>query len=137
MKIGNEFPVNTPVINPETAPFWEGTLEEKFLLRPRNQCAANYSYPRTPCPFCRSFDTTCLETAGNGTIYSYSVTRKGPGGFAAAGPYVIAYVELDEGPRVLTNIIDCETDDLRIGTRVEAVFFPAGETAAIYRFRPA
>ena len=136
MKIGNDFPITPPAINPETAPFWAAPLEGKSSVGACHACGENHWYPRTKCPFCHSHDTSLLETAGKGSIYSYTVTHKGPGAFAAAGPYVIAYVQLDEGPRVITNIVDCETDDLAIGTRVEAVFFPAGENAAVYRFRP-
>ncbi|MCB1297645.1 MAG: Zn-ribbon domain-containing OB-fold protein [Microthrixaceae bacterium] len=136
MRIGNDFPTPAPVINPETEAFWAGTLEGKFLIRTCTACKENYWYPRAKCPFCHSFDTEWLESTGKGTIYSYTVNHKAPGEFAASGPSVIAYVELDEGPRVITNIVDCDTDDLAIGTRVEAVFFPAGDDAAIYRFRP-
>lgn len=129
-------PAPVPAINPETKPFWDATADGKLLVRHCNACSENYFYPRTICPFCSSFDTDWLQASGRGTIYTFSVIRKGLGDFSEAGPYVLAYVELEEGPRVMTNIIDCDIDSLAVGDAVEVVFESTEVNAALYRFRP-
>jgi uncharacterized OB-fold protein len=130
-------PAPAPVIDPETKPFWDATLEGRLLIKRCNSCAENYWYPRTICPCCGSFDTAWVESCGRGTIYTFAITRKGVGAYANAGPFVLAYVQLEEGPRVMTNIVDCDVDALRIGDLVEVVFHDTGGGAALYRFRPA
>ena len=80
------------------------------------QCAAcgkAHHYPRSICPFCFSDRTEWTEASGKGTIYSYSVMRRAP------VPYAIAYVTLPEGPTMLTNIVDCDFDKLKIGQAVK------------------
>jgi uncharacterized OB-fold protein len=75
--------------------------------------------------------------SGRGTVYSFTVVHKGEGQFSGAAPYVLAYVELDEGPRLMTNIVDCDEQGLRIGLPVVAVFHGEDPSWAIPRFRPA
>ncbi|MFP5325896.1 MAG: Zn-ribbon domain-containing OB-fold protein, partial [Acidimicrobiia bacterium] len=67
----------------------------------------------------------------------FAVTRKGDGPWRVGAPYVLAYVELDEGPRVLTNIVDCDVDEVSVGQRVTVTFDTADGGAAVPRFRPA
>ena len=76
------------------------------------------------------------RSLGRGTVYSFSVVHRGPGPFSAAVPFVVAYVELAEGPRVLTNIVGCEPEEVHIGQPVSVVFCDTGEGSALYRFRP-
>jgi uncharacterized OB-fold protein len=73
-------------------------------------------------------------------VYSYTVNRRGVADMAAyrdAGVYVLAYVELEEGPRIMTNIVDCDPQSVRIGQKVQLVFHDTGEGTALARFRPA
>jgi len=79
------------------------------------ECSEPFYYPRVVCPFCFSARVHWLECSGSGRIYSYSVVRRGE-------PYAIAFVELDEGPRLMTNIVDCDFDAIRIGDPVAVVF---------------
>jgi uncharacterized OB-fold protein len=88
------------------------------------------------CPACGSLDTEWIEASGRGTVYSFTVVRRGAGAYRDAGPYVLAYVELAEGPRVMTNIVDCDPELINIGDRVEVVFHDTGQGAALPRFRP-
>ena len=124
-----------PPITPETRAFWDATLEGRLLMRRCRACGEPIWYPRPICPFCHSDDTVWEQVSGRGTIYSFSVVRRGAGRFASESPYVLAYVELDEGPRVMTNIVDSALDDLTIGHPVQVVFHRAGEGAALPRFR--
>lgn len=130
-------PVVEPDINPETKPFWDATLEGRFLIKSCNDCGENFWYPRTICPFCASFDTRWTEVSGRGEVYSFSIVRKGFEAFAERTPYVLAYVQLEEGPRVMTNVIDCDVESLKVGDPVELEFEPAEGAARMYRFRPA
>lgn len=120
----------------ETQAFWDATAEGKLLLRKCNDCSSIIWYPRAFCPACSSQNTLWITSNGRGTIYSFSITRKGAGAWAEAGPYVIAYVELEEGPRVLTNIVGCSAERVSIGMAVNVVFEDTGEGMSIYRFAP-
>jgi uncharacterized OB-fold protein len=97
-------------------------------------------YPRPFCPSCASTRVAWIEASGRGTVYSFTVNRRGQADLPAyreAGTYVLAYVELEEGPRMLTNIVDCDPDSVHIGQRVEVVFHDTGQGTALPRFRPA
>jgi uncharacterized protein len=130
-------PAPHPAVNPETRPFWDATARGQLLLRRCRSCTTVNWYPRTLCPACGSFDTEWIEASGRGTIYTFAVTRRGAGAYRDATPYVLAYVELAEGPRVMTNIVDCDIDALQIGDPVEVTFHDTGQGAALPRFRPA
>jgi uncharacterized OB-fold protein len=102
-----------PQTNPETKPFWDAAAEGRFLIGRCIVCGKAHYYPRSLCPFC--FGGASMEEAsGEGEIYTVSVTHRG-----APEPYAIGYVALDEGPRILTNFIDCDLDSLAIGQRVK------------------
>jgi len=130
-------PSPTPQIQPETAAFWAGTLEGKLVLQRCSSCGTVVYYPRFLCSACHSTELENLEATGRATIYSYTVTTKGILDYQGAGAYVLAMVELDEGPKMLTNIVDCDFDELRIGQPVEVVFHKTDGDAALPRFRPA
>ncbi|WP_409019374.1 Zn-ribbon domain-containing OB-fold protein [Brevundimonas vesicularis] len=93
-------------------------------------CDAVHYYPRRACPFCFSLDVGRREASGRGRIYSYSLTGRG-----AEGPYVVAYVTLDEGVSMLTNIIDTDPATLAIDQEVELVFLDR-EDGVMPCFRP-
>jgi uncharacterized OB-fold protein len=116
--------------HPESQPFFEAAREGRLLLKLCADCNRVHYYPRAVCPFCASPRTEWIDAAGRGVIYSYSVMRR------AEKPYAIAYVTLDEGVSLLTNLVDCDFDRLRIGDPVRVVFKPQGELV-IPMFTPA
>ena len=122
--------------NLENAEFWAGTVEGRFILNRCDDCQTVIWYPRAHCPACMSTSISSFDSSGNGVVYSFSITRKGGGAWRDSGPYVLAYVELDEGPRVLTNIVGCPVDDVFIGQHVGVVFEEPIEGTAVYRFTP-
>lgn len=130
-------PAPAPVINLTTAEFWKATTEGRFILQRCNGCDIVLWFPRRNCPKCWTEDVSTFDAQQTGIIYSFTVVRKGKGAFQDAGPFVIAYVELADGPRIMTNIVDCDIDALHIGMPVEMVFHDTGEGSALYRFRPA
>lgn len=108
-----------PTVYPETQPYWEAASEGRLLVKRCQDCGEHHHYPRTACPFCHSERTEWREASGRGIIYSYSVMRRAP------VPYVIAYVTLAEGATMMTNIVDCDPDQVRIGQTVEVRFRPS------------
>jgi uncharacterized OB-fold protein len=123
--------IPAPEPNPETRAFWEGASQGKLLIKKCRACGEVHYYPRTLCPFCGSDATEWQAAAGGGTLYSYSVMRR------AEVPYAIAYVTLDEGPTMMTNLVECDFDRLKIGQRVKVVFTPTDGGAPVPTFTPA
>lgn len=130
-------PVIPPAVLPEAEPFWAATAEGRLVLPRCNSCGTVIWYPRGICPECHSTEISYIDSPGNGVIYSFTITRHGPGEYRGADAFVLAYVELDEGPRVMTNIVECPFEELHIGQRVTAVFDDTGGGNALLRFRPA
>ena len=120
-----------PEVSAETRPFWDAAAEGRLLIKFCNRCDQPHYYPRALCPFCLSADTRWVECSGTATIYSLSTMRRGP-----AAPYTLAYVTLDEGPAVLTNIATDDHDGLAIGQRVRVRFVPSDGGAPLPMFAP-
>jgi uncharacterized OB-fold protein len=115
---------------PETQAFWDAAADGRFLVRHCSACGKAHWYPRSVCPLCHSSDTEWRAASGAGTIYSFSVMRK------AEPPFVMAYVTLAEGPTMMTNIVECDSDALAIGQPVELVFQPSKSGIAVPCFQP-
>lgn len=129
-------PAPSPAINPETKPYWDATTEGRLMLRRCNDCHGVIWYPRTICPECWSTNTEWFDASGRGTIYSYTVNYRGEGAFRDAGPFVLAYVELEEGPKIMTNILTDDFSALEVGRAVEVVFSATSDgEAALPRFQ--
>ncbi|MBO0693639.1 MAG: Zn-ribbon domain-containing OB-fold protein [Acidimicrobiaceae bacterium] len=135
--MSTQLPHPAPTIGPDTAEFWAGTTEGALLLERCPDCQTVIWYPRGGfCPNCGGFSAVRFRAAGTGTVYSFTVVHRGLGEYAGATPFVIAYVELDEGPRLMTNIVDCDPSEVHIGMPVRAVFHDTGAGSALYRFAP-
>jgi uncharacterized OB-fold protein len=107
----------TTTEDPVLARFRDGLTREKLELPRCTRCGRLVWYPRAHCPNCMSPDLDWEEQSGRGTVYSYTVNRRGHGEYADRSPYVIAYVQLAEGPRVLAHLA-VPPDDARIGAPV-------------------
>ena len=125
-----------PTVDPETAPFWSATEDGRLLLCECQNCDLRFYYPRSLCPDCASDDVEGVAASGTGTVYSHTVTEHVSNWPDDLLPAVVAYVELDEGPRVLTNIVGCDPADVEIGTRVEVRFVETDRDLAIPVFEP-
>ena len=137
MSAGDSLPVPALDDDPATRPFWSALADGRLLLERCASCQAVTWYPRGFCPRCGSTATGWTEASGRGTVYSYTVARKSFGAFAALTPYVIAYIELAEGPRILSNVVGVDPDDVAIGLEVELAIEKPEGSPAVYRFRPA
>jgi uncharacterized protein len=123
---------------PDTQPFWEATKNHDLIYQVCNHCATVVFYPRSHCTNCTSLELTWKKSKGQGTIYTFSVVRRSHHpAFRDLAPYVVAFVDLDEKFRMLTNIVGARDPaaDLRIGLRV-AVEWLDFETVALPVFRP-
>lgn len=121
-----------PVTYPDNTEFWAAAKEGRLLVRHCTSCGKPHWFPRPQCPYCMSDATEWRASAGTGSVYSFSVTRRG-----VPIPYAIAYVRLDDGVTMLTNIVDCDLDAIRIGDRVRVVFKPSDGGPPVPCFAPA
>ena len=103
-----------PAVYVDGKPYFDACAEGKLLVQQCAECREFHFYPRTLCPYCFSDKTEWVQSSGKGAIYTYSVMRAKP-------PYAIAYVTLEEGVTMLTHVVDCAFDELRIGMPVKVV----------------
>ena len=122
--------IPAPMVNPETEPFWEAAKQGKFLLPHCVDTGKAFWYPRQVSPFTLG-KVEWKESKGMGTIYSVSVMKRAP------EVYAIAYVTLDEGCTMMTNIVDCDFDTVAIGDRVQVTWKPAEDGTPYPQFKPA
>ena len=118
-----------PVANVETQAYWDAADAGRLLVKKCLACGEPHFYPRALCPFCFG-ETEWQETNGEGEIYSFSVMRR------AEAPYAIAFVKLDAGPTMMSNIVDCDFDRIAIGQRVKVVFQPSNNGHKVPMFTP-
>jgi uncharacterized OB-fold protein len=138
----SDLPAGRPPYNAEAEPYWTAAAEGRLVLPVCDDCGHTVWYPRAWCPVCGGEAVTWTELSGRGTVYACTVVRRGMGPWADAVPYVSAYVELDEGPRVLTNVVTDDPTSVHIGLSVTATFAPVADDEgappqAILRFTPA
>jgi uncharacterized OB-fold protein len=130
-------PKPLPVVTEESRPFWEGCRQGKLVLQYCEQCQRYQFYPRLYCMQCGSKALRWVETSGRGVVYSYTIIRqnKSPE-FMNDTPYNVAIVQLEEGPRMLSNIVDVDPLELRVDLPVTVVFDQVSESISLPRFRP-
>jgi len=131
-----------PAIDWESRAYWEGAGRGELVLQRCRDCGVVQHRPRGLCATCLSDDIEHFVASGRGSIYTYSVVRQNQmPAFAKAVPYVVSYVQLEEGPQLLTNIVDCDPDDVSIGMAVRVDFVPTpsknGDVLGVPRFVPA
>ncbi len=120
-------PAPPPPVNDETAPFWRALADGRLEVPVCDACGHHIWYPRTWCPVCGGDTVTWTTLSGRGTVYARTILHTAMGPWGAAAPFVIAYVELAEGPRVLTNVVADDPGAVAVGTAVEAMFVPVDE----------
>jgi len=130
-------PKPLPQITPEMAPFWEAARRQELVVQRCRGCGA-YRFPaREICSRCLSREAAWERVSGRGAVFSFAVMHQvyHPG-FADAVPYAIVVVELVEGARMLSNLVDCPVERIEIGMPVEAVFEPLTPEVTLPKFRP-
>ncbi|HZP41556.1 MAG TPA: Zn-ribbon domain-containing OB-fold protein [Candidatus Binatia bacterium] len=134
-----DYPGPLPIPTPESRPFWEAARRHELSLPRCRACGRFHYFPRAACPFCLSPDLAWQRASGRGTLYTFTVVHRGLRGFPLGPPYVLAVVELAEGPRMMTNLVGIAPDpaQIRIGMPVEVAFEDVTREVALPRFRPA
>ena len=126
-----------PVPTPETQHYWDGAKRGELLVQRCEECSKTYFPPRPFCPACGSRKVNVVKVSGKATLYSYVINHRAAPGFTA--PYAIAVVELAEGPRLMTNIVDCPQtpEALQLDMALEVAFETLDDTITLPVFRPA
>ncbi len=126
-----------PHLDEENRPWWEALKRHELYLQRCRDCGALRYYPRALCPECLSSRTEWVRSQGTGKVYTFTITYQNTApGFRESLPYVLAYVELDEGLKMLTNIVDCRPEEVRIGMPVAVVFDDVTPEVTLAKFRP-
>jgi hypothetical protein len=121
-----------------TRQWWDAAAEGRLLISRCATCGDVHYYPRPFCPLCGADTVSWEEASGRATLYTWSVVHQNDlPPFNERVPYVAAVVDLAEGPRMMTNVVDCEFDDLRVGMALQVTFLDIGEGFHVPVFRPA
>ena len=120
-----------PTLYPDAQPYWDGAREGRLMIKRCLDCGQAHHYPRPHCPFCGSSNTEWLAACGEATVYSFSIVR------AAPRPTAVAVVELPEGPRLTTTIVNADVHALAIGDRVQMTTIPGENGLAVPVFTTA
>ena len=131
MTIPSPGELKAPVIDLDNRAYWEAASERRLTFGRCRSCKKAFFYPRHFCPFCLADGAELATASGKGKIYSFSVVRR------TERPYAVAYVQLAEGPTMLTNIVDCDLEKLAIDQSVEVIFVPSQGGPLIPMFKPA
>ncbi len=126
-----------PRIDEESRGYWEALARHELYVQRCRGCGTTRFYPRAVCPACLSSDTEWLRASGRGSVYTFTITRQNQApGFRDELPYVLAVVELTEGVRLMTNVVGCPPEEVRIGMPVEVVFEDVAPEVTLPKFRP-
>ena len=128
-----------PIPTPETEHFWEGTKLGELRLQRCSDCSKSYFPPRPFCPFCGSQDVSVFAASGRAKLYSYVISHQTTPSGPFKEPYAVAVVELEEGPRMMTNIVECEQtpEALALDMPLEVTFDACSDEISLPFFRPA
>jgi uncharacterized OB-fold protein len=137
-------PAPAPTVTPETKPFWDATAQGRLLLAKCPSCEEVLWYPKAFCSKCATTEVAWIEASGRGTVYSFTIARRATHAgvsdhrdpYGESTNFVLALVELAEGPRMFTNIVECDPESVEIDQEVELIFADTGEGSALPRFRP-
>lgn len=125
-----------PQPTPETQHFWDGTRAGELRLQRCDECSSTYFPPRPFCPKCGSRKVSVVKASGKATLYSYTISHRPAPGFKP--PYAVAVVELAEGPRMMSNIVECPQtpEALQLDMALEVTFEKQNDAITLPLFRP-
>lgn len=127
-------------ITPEAQPYWDGLKEQKLMIPKCEDCAKPFFYPRITCPNCHSRRIGWMQASGKGTLHAFEIAYRSLNpGFKVEPPYVLAMIELEEGPRMMSNLINIEPDPavIKCDMPVEVVYEKLTDDVTIPLFQPA
>lgn len=125
-----------PIANADSQPYWDGARAGRLLIRKCGDCGALHFMPRHLCPQCWSDKLEWVQAKGTGSVHSFTIISRPPlPAFNPLAPYVVALIDLDEGPRMVSNILGDDALSVEIGDRVEVLFEDRGEGAMLPQFK--
>ena len=135
MNEGQPSALPVPEPNADSRAYWDAARERRLVVRRCRACGRHHFMPRGQCPACWSDELEWVDSGGFGTVYSLSVVHRAPTpDFGAVAPYVIALVDLDEGPRMFANVVGPGALQASIGERVQLTFERRGDTVLMPQF---
>ncbi|TMB94062.1 MAG: Zn-ribbon domain-containing OB-fold protein [Chloroflexi bacterium] len=133
-----EYQKPLPAPSEVSRPFWDGLTAGELRLQKCEECRRHIFYPRSLCPHCLSQRLGWVKASGRGTLYSYTVVRRAMNpAFQTDVPYVFAIVQLQEGPRVTTNVVNCTPEDVQVDMPVKAFYDNITPEMTLLKFEPA
>ena len=125
-----------PVIDHDSAPYWEAAHEGRLDIPLCGDCGKHHFYPRAICPHCHSDNLKFDTVSGRGEVHTFTIARRPAGpAFADDVPYVVALIELEEGPRMMSRVQTDDPESVRIGAKVEVTFVKASDEVTFPYFR--
>jgi uncharacterized protein len=124
-----------PTVSPDTEFFWNGLRNHELLIQRCAACGTLRHPPRPMCPHCQSLDWDTVAAGGRGTVYSYVMPQYPPMPFLEY-PYIVVLVELEEGIRLVSNLIDIAPPDVEVGMPVEVCYQSFEDDLVLHQFRP-
>jgi hypothetical protein len=132
-----EYKKPLPQMSPWSKPFWEGCKRHKLLVQKCKDCKKPIFYPKLFCPYCLSPNLEWTKATGRGKVYSYTVVHSyGPTEFSEDTPYVVAVIDLQEGVRMMSNVVGCPPEAVKCDMEVEVVFDDVTEEITLPKFKP-
>jgi uncharacterized OB-fold protein len=120
-----------------TQPFWDAAAQGKLVFQRCGECKQTHSTPRLFCRQCMAESLQWETSSGQGSIYTFTVNHRAANPHMADKvPYVVAVVQLDEGFRLMANIVDVQPQSVRVGDRVRVRFLPLNDTISLPQFEP-
>lgn len=135
----SETTVKKPLPTPtsESLPYWEGCRNNQLLIQCCPDCGKFRFYPRAFCPECHSEKSEWVPVSGRGTVFAFTIGHRAPSAaFAPDAPYTVAIIELDEGVRMMSNLVGCPPESVTIGLPVQVFFEVASPEISLPKFRP-
>ncbi|MEK7354699.1 MAG: Zn-ribbon domain-containing OB-fold protein [Chloroflexota bacterium] len=126
-----------PGVDEETKPFWDYAKQHELRMQKCLGCGEFYYPPSSMCPHCHNWGAEWVKLSGKGQVYSFIVVRRATNpAFAKEIPYVVAIIETKEKTRLISNVIGCKPEDVKIGMPVEVVFEDITEEFSLPKFKP-
>ena len=131
-------PLPRPLSTELSKPFWDGAKRHELMMPRCKKCDYTFFYPREECPRCLENDLEVVQVSGKGRLHGFTIVRQPVNpAFREDVPYAYAVVQLDEGPRMISNIVDCEIDDLKVDMPLVAVYDEVSPEWTLVKFKPA
>ena len=135
--MNQEYTKPLPAVDEDNKPFWDYCRQHELRVQKCSRCGLLFYPPSAMCPHCHHMKSEWVKLSGKGKVFSYIIVRRAPHpSFAKDAPYVVAIIETAEGPRMTSNIIGCNPEDVRIEMPVEVVFEDVAKDFSLPKFKP-